>query len=84
MEKGYTLVPTKVYLSDGLVKVEVGVAKGKKNYDKREVLKQKTIIRSLQREVNWFGDDMVSTDKMQARCKACGIFLEYLKERKIA
>jgi SsrA-binding protein len=50
-EKGFTLVPTKVYLSDGLVKVEVGVAKGKKLYDKREVLKQKTIDRTIQKEL---------------------------------
>ena len=50
-EKGFTLVPTKVYLSDGLVKVEVGVAKGKKLYDKREVLKQKTIYRTIQKEL---------------------------------
>jgi len=50
-EKGFTLVPTKVYLSDGLVKVEVGVAKGKKLYDKREVLKQKTIDKTIQKEL---------------------------------
>ena len=50
MEKGFTLVPTQVYLSDGLVKVEVGVAKGKKLYDKREVLKQKTIQKTIQFE----------------------------------
>ena len=52
MEKGFTLVPTKVYLLDGLVKVEVGVAKGKKLYDKREVLKQKTITKNVLRESN--------------------------------
>ncbi len=34
-EKGYTLVPTQVYFKGGLVKVEVGLAKGKKLYDKR-------------------------------------------------
>jgi len=50
-EKGFTLVPTKVYLCDGLVKVEVGVAKGKKLYDKREVLKQKTIDKTIQKEL---------------------------------
>jgi SsrA-binding protein len=51
-EKGFTVVPTKVYLCDGLVKVEIGVAKGKKLYDKREVLKQKTIARNIIRESN--------------------------------
>lgn len=52
--KGYSLIPTKVYLKDGLVKVEIGVAKGKKLYDKRDVLKQKTETRNLQREIkNW-------------------------------
>ena len=38
-EKGYTLVPLRVYLKGGRVKLEVGVARGKKLYDKREDLK---------------------------------------------
>lgn len=46
-EKGYTLIPTKVYLKNGLAKVEFALAKGKKNYDKREVEKQKAIARDL-------------------------------------
>lgn len=46
-EKGYTLIPTKVYLKNGLAKVEFALAKGKKNYDKREVEKQKRIARDL-------------------------------------
>ena len=37
-EKGYTLVPLQVYIKDGLVKVEVGLAKGKKLYDKRDTI----------------------------------------------
>ncbi len=49
--KGYSLVPLKVYLKDGLVKVEIGLAKGKKLYDKREVLKQKTLKLQLDREL---------------------------------
>ena len=36
-EKGYTLVPLKVYFKGSLVKVEIGIAKGKKLYDKRQV-----------------------------------------------
>ncbi len=49
MEKGYSIVPTKVYLKDGLAKVEIGLAKGKKLYDKREVLKEKAVKRDLDR-----------------------------------
>ncbi len=49
--KGYSLIPLKVYLKDGLVKVEIGLAKGKKLYDKRDVLKQKTLNRQLDREL---------------------------------
>lgn len=46
-EKGYSIVPTKVYLKDGLVKVEIGLAKGKKLYDKRAVLRDKAIKRDI-------------------------------------
>lgn len=49
--KGYSLVPLKVYFKNGLVKVEIGLAKGKKLYDKREVLKEKTESRKLNREL---------------------------------
>lgn len=48
-EKGYSLVPTKVYLKNGLIKVEIGLAKGKKLYDKREVLKEKSIKMDIDR-----------------------------------
>lgn len=48
-EKGFSIVPTKVYLNKGLIKVEIGLAKGKKLYDKREVLKEKAIKRDLDR-----------------------------------
>lgn len=49
-QAGYTLVPTKVYFNDKhLVKVEVGVAKGKKNYDKRESIKQRDVNRQIAR-----------------------------------
>jgi SsrA-binding protein len=40
-EQGYSLVPLRLYFKNGLVKVEMGLAKGKKLYDKREDLKQK-------------------------------------------
>ena len=40
-ERGLTLVPLKVYFSHGLAKIEIGLAKGKKTYDRRESLKEK-------------------------------------------
>ena len=40
-EQGYTIIPLKVYLKDGLCKIEIGLAKGKKAFDKRESLKEK-------------------------------------------
>ncbi len=49
LEKGYSIVPTKVYMSGGKAKVEIGLAKGKKLYDKRQVLKDKAIQRDLDR-----------------------------------
>ena len=49
-EAGYTLMPLSVYLSNGKIKVEIGVAKGKKLYDKRRVLADKAIKRDHERE----------------------------------
>ncbi len=46
---GVTLVPLKVYLKNGFAKVLIGVAKGKKQYDKREDLKRKDIDRQIDR-----------------------------------
>lgn len=48
-ETGYTLVPLKIYLKNGFAKVLLGVAKGKKNYDKREDLKRKEAKREIDR-----------------------------------
>ena len=45
VERGFTLVPVRMYFSRGLVKVTVGVAKGKKSYDKRETIKRRQIDR---------------------------------------
>ena len=42
-------MPTKVYFSGGRVKIEIGLAKGKKLYDKREVLKNESIKRDIER-----------------------------------
>jgi SsrA-binding protein len=46
-EQGYSIVPLRLYFRDGLVKVEIGLAKGKKLYDKREDLKKKDSQREL-------------------------------------
>ncbi|HCT95434.1 SsrA-binding protein SmpB [Vagococcus sp.] len=47
--KGITLIPLKVYLKNGFAKVLIGVAKGKKQYDKREDLKRKAVNREVER-----------------------------------
>ena len=49
-EKGYTLVPLKVYFKDSLVKVEIGLAKGKKLYDKRQDIAKKDQKREAERD----------------------------------
>ncbi len=49
--KGMTLVVTKVYWNNGRIKFEVGVAKGKKLYDKRETLKQKTVEKETNKQL---------------------------------
>ena len=46
---GFTVVPTKIYLSNGKAKVEIALAKGKKLYDKRETIKQRDIQRDMDR-----------------------------------
>jgi SsrA-binding protein len=50
-EKGLTIMPTKVYLHAGRAKVEIALAKGKKNYDKREAIKSKEQTRKLERAI---------------------------------
>lgn len=49
-EKGYTLVPLQVYFKEGRVKVEVGLARGKKLYDKRQDIAEKDQRREAERE----------------------------------
>ena len=49
-EKGFTLVPLQVYLKGSLVKVEIGVAKGKKLYDKRDDIAKKDMRREAERD----------------------------------
>ena len=49
-EKGYTLVPVEVYFKGSLVKVEIGLARGKKLYDKREDIAKKDQRREAEKE----------------------------------
>lgn len=48
-ERGYTLVPLRIYFADGRAKVELALAKGKKLHDKRETLKRETMKREMER-----------------------------------
>jgi SsrA-binding protein len=48
-EKGLTLVPLQVYLKEGKVKVEIGLAKGKTSYDKRQTLRDRDHDREMER-----------------------------------
>lgn len=50
-EKGLTLVPLRVYFKNSLVKVELGLARGKKNYDKREAIAKKDQQRDIDRSL---------------------------------
>lgn len=48
---GYTLVPIKLYFKDNKAKILLGVCKGKKNYDKRESIKEKDIKREIEKSL---------------------------------
>jgi len=50
-EKGLTLVPLQIYLKNGRAKVELGLARGKKLYDKRQSLRERTDQRQMERSV---------------------------------
>ncbi|MBO5713678.1 MAG: SsrA-binding protein SmpB [Clostridia bacterium] len=50
--KGFTLIPLSVYFEGSLVKVNIGVCRGKHTYDKKETLKQKDIKRQSEREIS--------------------------------
>ena len=50
-EKGLTLVPTRLYLKDSLAKVEISLAKGKRQYDKREAIARRDADREIERAV---------------------------------
>ncbi|TAL24629.1 MAG: SsrA-binding protein SmpB [Nitrospirae bacterium] len=48
-QKGYTLIPLKIYFKGSLAKVEIGLAKGKRVYEKREAVKKKEAAREIER-----------------------------------
>jgi SsrA-binding protein len=48
-EKGFTIVPTRLYLKDGRAKVEIALARGKKQYDKRQVIAERDSKRQMDR-----------------------------------
>ena len=51
-EKGFTLIPLRFYFKENKIKVELGLAKGKKLYDKREAIAKKDLKRDLERKLN--------------------------------
>ena len=58
MQEGYTLIPLKLYFTKGIAKIElveisVGVCKGKKNYDKRETIKERDLKRSIEKQIKY-------------------------------
>ncbi|SMO50911.1 SsrA-binding protein SmpB [Gracilimonas mengyeensis] len=50
-QKGFTIIPLKLYFKRGNAKVLIGVAKGKKQYDKRDSIKEKDVKRQIERNV---------------------------------
>jgi SsrA-binding protein len=54
-EKGHTLVPLRIYFKDGIAKVELSVARGRKLYDKREALKKQDARRDMDRALRGRG-----------------------------
>ena len=50
-QSGLTLIPLKVYTNDGKIKLEFGIAKGKKQFDKREKIKKRELDKEIQREL---------------------------------
>jgi SsrA-binding protein len=56
-QRGYTLIPTRLYFLNGKVKVDIALAKGKKLFDKRESLKKKTMEREMERGRKGFDED---------------------------
>ena len=51
MEKGLTLIPIKLYFKENKLKIELGVCRGKKEYDKRDALREKDIKREVEKNI---------------------------------
>lgn len=51
--EGYTLIPLKIYFKNGKAKVLIGLCKGKKNYDKRQTIKERDINREMQKDYKY-------------------------------
>ena len=51
LQKGYTLIPTRLYFKEGKAKLELGLAKGKKNQDKRDDIKRKEAKREMDKAI---------------------------------
>ena len=52
-KEGYTLIPLKMYFKGSKLKVLIGLAKGKKNYDKREAIKKRDTEREMQKIIKY-------------------------------
>lgn len=55
-QKGVTIIPIRVYLKEGKAKVEIAIAKGKKQYDKRQAIAKRDVERELERQVRRRGE----------------------------
>ena len=51
VERGFTLVPLRIYFRSGWAKIELGLGKGKRSYDKREAKKQEAVKREIEQEL---------------------------------
>lgn len=54
-EKGFSLIPLKIYSKDARIKLEFGIGKGKKKFDKRETIKKKEAKREIERNIKTWG-----------------------------
>lgn len=55
IERGYTLVPLRLYLRNGKAKLELGLAKGKRQYDRRREIEKRDADREMERAIRWKG-----------------------------
>ena len=54
-EKGYTIVPLKLYFKQSLIKREIGLCKGKNTYDKKQTIRERDLDRTAKREIKNYG-----------------------------